>query len=651
MASSVNRAAEPSRERVVALVLALQRAFRENHPLTQEEIVRELRIDEYPTTAKSPKKVRAYDGNDTAVRQKFERDKARIRDLGFAIETVVRPDGLTGYQIDPSSVYAPPLHFTPEEYRVVATALGIYGFGTAGAFSAFSEAPASDGGLEFSAFLTPAIRAINLRRRLRFEYQSSVRKMREVEPLQILHHSGSSYLVARDTGGGLIKGYRFSRMTSMPEVLPESIEADDAARELALAWRPQYQKRPTPIDVVVLTNAEYAEYLVAHVEGATAATKKGGRAEVGLTFENPHAALRFVLDGGERLRLLSPKSLVRDLREWLGGVNRGSVPAASEIRFAVQSAGDVLGQTLQLLHAVYNAEDGLRVSELATRFSMEPDHVRSIMGRLVTMEPMADAFDGVRSFPARILKECDDWDHEDTDDSTYRVEMWDDDDEPSAFTWRDLFELNVALREASRLFDDPAIFSAIDKIEQVTSGFVRVEHSAHEQLLATVYDAASRGEQLKITYYSGHAESPEERCIEPHEVKVLNGHTYVRAYCLSREAWRTFRVDRIASVLAKSLVTEEREPDPVPNWLTAVGEEGPEVVVVVEGSARYLFEQLPGAQWTSLADGRQAVRLHVSDLDFLDRLMLMAGPGAVVATKEYASAGRALARRILDQLD
>ena len=170
MASSVNRAAEPSRERVVALVLALQRAFRENHPLTQEEIVRELRIDEYPTTAKSPKKVRAYDGNDTAVRQKFERDKARIRDLGFAIETVVRPDGLTGYQIDPSSVYAPPLHFTPEEYRVVATALGIYGFGTAGAFSAFSEAPASDGGLEFSAFLTPAIRAINLRRRLRFPF-------------------------------------------------------------------------------------------------------------------------------------------------------------------------------------------------------------------------------------------------------------------------------------------------------------------------------------------------------------------------------------------------------------------------------------------------------------------------------------------------
>ena len=35
--------------------------------------------------------------------------------------------------------------------------------------------------------------------------------------------------------------------------------------------------------------------------------------------------------------------------------------------------------------------------------------------------------------------------------------------------WRDLFELNIALREASRVYDDPAIFSAIEKIEEVTS--------------------------------------------------------------------------------------------------------------------------------------------------------------------------------------
>jgi proteasome accessory factor C len=648
--SSPRAGAEPSRERIVALVLLLQRAYTDARPLTQDEIVRDLKIDEYPATSKFPKKVAAYVGNDTAVRQKFERDKARIRDLGFQIETVTRPDDLVGYQIDPSSGYAPPIHFTPAERRVVATALGFCGFGKSGAFSVFNDGPAGDGGLEFSAFLTPAIRAIKVRRQLSFEYQSSVRKERVVEPLEILHEAGTSYLVAREVGAGMIKGYRFSRMTSMPVVLDERFVVDEATAELAASWRPQYQKRPTPIDVVVRTNRDYAELLVRQYQGATAASKKDGRVEVGITFDSPHGALRFVLEGAERVRLDSPKTLVKDLREWLGRVNRGKAPSASDIKFPALASGDVLGQTLQLLHAVYNSEDGLRISELAKRFSLDPDLVRSIMGRLVTMEPMVDAFDGAMAFPARVIKDCDDWDHEDTDDSIYRAEFVGDDDEPSPFMWRDVFELNVALREASRLFEDPAIFSAIEKIEEVTSHFMRIEHPRNEQLLTAVYEAVTGREQLKITYASGTSDTAEERCIEPSQVKVLNGHTYVRAFCLTRNDWRTFRVDRIGTILAKSVITENRGADPVVNWLTAVGEEGDEVVVIVEGYVRYLFEPLPGAQWASLADGRHAVHFHVADAHFLDHLMLLAGPGAVVATEKYDRAGHELANRILSQL-
>ena len=310
----------------------------------------------------------------------------------------------------------------------------------------------------------------------------------------------------------------------------------------------------------------------------------------GITFDSPHGALRFLLEGAERVRLVSPKTLVRALKEWLAQVNRGKSPSAEDIKFPTIASGDVLGQTLQLLHAVYNSDDGLRVSELAKRFSLDPDLVRSIMGRLVTMEPMVDAFDGAMAFPARVMKDCDDWDHEDIDDSTYRAEFVSDDDEPSPFMWRDVFELNVALREASRLFEDPAIFSAIEKIEEVTSHFMRIEHPHNEQLLSVVYEAVTSREQLKITYNSGTSDTAEERCIEPSEVKVLNGHTYVRAYCLTRNDWRTFRVDRIGTILAKSLITDDRGADPVANWLTSVGEEGNEVVVIVEGFVRYLFE-------------------------------------------------------------
>lgn len=649
--STIRGGVEQSRERLVALVLLLQRAWQYG-ALTQEEILRELTIDEYPVAAKGPRKIRAYEGTESTVRQKFERDKARIRELGFAIETVPNENGLVGYKIDPSSGYAPPIFFTPEEERVVTLALRFCGFGKSGAFSVFNDIPASDGGLEASNYYTPVLRALNLHRALSFDYLSAVNKTRVVEPLVIDVFNGSSYLVARVQETREIKGYRFTRMTSMPEVLTATFEVSDEVVEVARAWRPEYAKSPRPFDVVVATNEDYADLLVRQYPGALAAEKKNGTVEVGMTFESPRAALRFVLDGADRVRLQSPKSLRSELADWLRGVNRGKVPAPSSLVFDVAPQNDVLGQTLQLLHAVYASDDGLRISELARRYSLSPEHVRLIMDRLVSLEPMAELSDGTDRFPAHVLKECDDWDDEANDDSLYRADFSDlpeGAENPSPYMWRDLFELNIALREASRLYTDPAIFSAIEKIERTTSVPVQVEMTTNEALLDQVERAIETHSQIKIEYTSAESDESQTRAIEPREMKVLNGHTYVRAYSTSREGWRTFRVDRIKDVLATS-PAPDRPSDPVANWLTQVGEEGDEVVVVLEPENRWLFEPLPGAVWRALDDGRHAVKFRVGEPRFLDYLMLRAGPGAVVATEKYALAGHDLARKIAAQL-
>jgi predicted DNA-binding transcriptional regulator YafY len=646
--STIRGGVEQSRERLVALVLLLQRAWTDGRPLTQEEIVRDLKVDEYPVSSKGPKKVRAYEGNEGAVRQKFERDKAKIRDLGFDIETVTLPDDSVGYRIDPSSGYAPVIHFSEDEQRVVQFSLRFCGFGTSGAFSVFNETPAGEGGLAFSAYYTPVVRALKTHRALRFTYQSSTSKERLVDPLVIRFFNGVSYLVARVRDTNEIKGYRFSRITSMPEVLASTFTVDDELLSLAKAWRAEFQKAPSPIDVVVTTNADYAKLLVAQYPEALAAKKKEGKVEVGISFASPRAALRFVLEAAERVRLQSPKSLRQELEEWLKSVNKGTTPDVGTLSFPASGPNDVLGETLQLLHAVYLSEDGLRISELATRFNMSPDHVRLIMDRLSSLEPMAESNDGSELFPAHVIKDCDDWDHEDTDDSTYRADFVDELDEPSALMWRDLFELNVALHEASRVYTDPAIYSAIEKIEEVASQFVQVD-LADESMLRQVQQAVDGHEQITILYTPGYSEETRERVIEPRELKVLNGHSYARAYCTTRKSWRTFRVDRISDVLARSSVTDERPKDDVVNWLTQVGDEGDEVVVIVEAYARYLFESLPSVQWLALADGRHAAKFHVSDESFLDHLMLLAGPSAVVATPKYAKAGHELARRIISQ--
>ncbi|HVA53633.1 MAG TPA: WYL domain-containing protein [Acidimicrobiales bacterium] len=650
--STIRGGIEQSRERLVALVLLLQRAFQYG-PITQEEILRDLKIDEYPVAAKGPRKIRAYEGAESTVRQKFERDKARIRELGFDIETVSKDDGSVGYRIDPASGYAPLIYFTPEEERVVKLALSFCGFGKSGAFSVFNDVPASDGGLAASNYYTPVLRALHLRRALAFEYLSAANKARLVEPLVIDVFDGATYLVARVKDTREIKGYRFTRMTSMPVVLPDTFEVDDDTVSVARAWRPEYAKSPRPLDVVVSTNENYAELLVRQYPNAMSATRSDGTVEVGVTFQSPRAALRLLLDSADRVRLQSPKSLKNELTAWLKEVNRGKAPDAASLSFDVMPSNDVLGQTLQLLHAVYVSDDGLRISELAKRFSLSPEHVRLIMDRLVSLEPMAESTDGTDTFPAHVIKECDDWDDEANDDSTYRADFSDlpeGAEDPSPFMWRDLFELNIALREASRIYTDDAIFSAIEKIEDATRVPVQIEMASNEALLAQVESAIESHSQIKIEYTSGVSDESHVRAIEPREMKVLNGHTYVRAYCTSRTAWRTFRVDRINDVLATSPAPATRPLDTVANWLTQVGEEGDEIVVVVEAANRWLFEPLPGARWLRLDDGRHAVKFRVSDEQFVDHLMLRAGAGAVVATARYAKAGHELAKRIAAQL-
>ena len=646
--SAIRGEVEGRRERLIALVLLLQDASK-SQPMTQERIVRDLMIDEFPSSSKGPRKKHAYEGGETAVRQKFERDKAAIRELGFQIETVLLDDGGAGYWIDADSAYAPTIFFSDEEARVVQLALRLYGFGSTGAFSIFSDGPAGDGGLEFSNYYTPVLRALHLHRTLAFDYRSAANKTRIVEPLAIEVFHGVPYLVARVQGTTAVKGYRFSRISTMPIVLPETFEVDEPTAEVARSWRPEYSKAPSPIDIVVSTNANYRDLLLRQYPRALAATKKEGRVDVGITFDSPWAAMRFVLEAADRVVLKSPKSLKSDLTQWLKQVNRGVTPEIDRLKFSGPTTNDVLGQTLQLLHAVYQSDDGLRISDLASRFSLDAAHVRLIMDRLVSLQPLGDR----HGYLAHVVKECDDWDHEESDDSVYRADFSDVNsagDDAAPLMWRDLFELNIALREASRVYADPAILSAIEKIEGAIRAYVHVDSPTDEALLEEVRSAIEHREQIKIEYTAGVDEVSRLRSIEPREMRVLNGHTLVRAYCTSREAWRTFRVDRIHNVLAKSPVTIERPPDAIVNWLTQVGEEGEEVVAIVEPIRRWLFEPLPNAQWSVLDDGRHAVKFRVADVAFLDHLMLQAGAGAVIATSKFVRAGHELAKRIATRL-
>ena len=107
------KSSDPKRDRLMALVLLLQNATKDK-PLTQDEIIRDLTIDD----PKSNKLMKAYEGDRLAVRQKFERDKKDIRSNGIQVETSVSGDGTSGYWIDADSMAAVGIFFDEQEERV-----------------------------------------------------------------------------------------------------------------------------------------------------------------------------------------------------------------------------------------------------------------------------------------------------------------------------------------------------------------------------------------------------------------------------------------------------------------------------------------------------------------------------------------------------
>ncbi len=639
---TVRSGVEESRERLVALTLLLQSASR-TRPLSQETIVNELLIDEYPQRGRVPRKVHAYEGAPVAVRQKFERDKARIRELGWQIETGASDDGTIGYWIDAESVMAPALTWTDEERRVIQLALRLYGFGASGAFSLFNEGPGADSGLEDSTYLNPILRGVRLRRVVRFDYHSSSLRPRVVEPLVLDLFHGVVYLVARVRGTEQVKGFRLSRMTSMPYVTDERFDVDDEALAVARAWRPEFGPAPRPVRAEFAASESSARLLARQYPAAEVTPMRGTAVRVTLNFESLRAALRFALRAGDRVRVLGPKVLRGALHDWLGDVNVGPVPSLEGLTFDAPTADSTLGQALRLLHMVHLSDGGLRLSALAQRSGLPSDVVRHIMDRLVTFEPLRGRY----GFPAHVIKECDDWEHEDTQDALYHTEEFADDASAlPALSWRDLFEVNIAVREALAVHDDPVMRAVVDKIEKVAEGWVQMDEMVPDEVRGQVHDALDAHERLKIRYTSGTTGETTDRTIEPREMRVLNGYTYVRAYCLTHDGWRTFRVDRIVDILARSPADVPRPSDEVTNWLTQVGDVGEDVDVVVEAASRWLFETLPRAQWHALGDGRHVVRFRVANDAFLDQLMLEAGAGAVVVTPRYRSAGHDLAGRI-----
>ncbi|MFD0865290.1 helix-turn-helix transcriptional regulator, partial [Tessaracoccus lubricantis] len=131
--------------------------------------------------------------------------------------------------------------------------------------------------------------------------------------------------------------------------------------------------------------------------------------------------------------------------------------------------------------------------------------------------------------------------------------------------------------------------------------------------------------------------------VEPARLNLVDGYTYLDAWSRSRDAWRSYRLDRIVAVevLDEPAADHGAPPD---GWFDDVPER---LTLTVEPSARWIAEYFPTVGVEDLGD-RVAVTFPVASHDWAVSLILRLG-GAVldVSDERVAQAARAKAAKAL----
>jgi proteasome accessory factor C len=163
-----------------------------------------------------------------------------------------------------------------------------------------------------------------------------------------------------------------------------------------------------------------------------------------------------------------------------------------------------------------------------------------------------------------------------------------------------------------------------------------------------VTTALADGRALRLAYVSATGE-PSDRTVDPMRVLALDGHSYLEAWCRQAGAVRTFRLDRIESVVVLDEAADvPRDAAPVDLGAGILRPEGAPVTLDLDPEVAWIAEEHPVDAVTDLGGGRLRVVLPVADERWLVALLLRSGPAVrVVDRPDLAERARASARAAL----
>ena len=236
---------------------------------------------------------------------------------------------------------------------------------------------------------------------------------------------------------------------------------------------------------------------------------------------------------------------------------------------------------------------------------------------------------------------------------------------PLRLTGAEATALLVALRalvETPGLADTDAVARAIAKIENaagmaepagVAVALSTVEAKRTVDTRTLVQGAVRDGRAVRMTYYTASKDEITERTVDPMRVVIVEGRSYLEAWCRRAEGVRMFRMDRIDDVTG---LDEPAAPPPTarPTDLSAglfqPAPDQQEAVLVLDPDARWVAEYYPVTELDELDGGRLRVAMRYADTSWMIRLLLGLGGDVVVeqpaelATRLRSRAAEALRR-------
>src|SRR5215813_284323 len=157
---------------------------------------------------------------------------------------------------------------------------------------------------------------------------------------------------------------------------------------------------------------------------------------------------------------------------------------------------------------------------------------------------------------------------------------------------------------------------------------VHMDGRAPADLQTEVAEAMREGRRLHLSYYVPGRDEATERDVDPMRLMLLEGRTYLEAWCRSAEAVRLFRLDRVLGLTVLDVAAEvpkEAKHVDVDSGLFRPSADDVRVVLELARAGRWVADYYPCEQVTDIGDGRLRVVLRTPDTRWVRRLALRLG--------------------------